>query len=42
MLDLYATMFGMKHVLKTLVGNQFVRGVSGGESEFYRQDHQAL
>lgn len=24
-------MFGMKHVLNTMVGNQFVRGVSGGE-----------
>ncbi|KAL7273145.1 ATP-binding cassette transporter snq2 [Rhizina undulata] len=31
MLDLFPKMFGMKHVLKTMVGNQFIRGVSGGE-----------
>lgn len=31
MLNLFATMFKMKHVLNTMVGNQFMRGVSGGE-----------
>lgn len=29
--DLYLTLFGLKHVEKTLVGNDFVRGVSGGQ-----------
>ncbi|EPS44069.1 hypothetical protein H072_1970 [Dactylellina haptotyla CBS 200.50] len=31
MLNLYASMFGMKHTLKTIVGGAWVRGVSGGE-----------
>lgn len=31
MLELFAKMFGMTHVLGTMVGNQFLRGVSGGE-----------
>jgi len=31
MLDLYSSMFGMKHTLKTIVGGAWVRGVSGGE-----------
>jgi len=31
MLNLFATMFKMKHVLNIMVGNQFMRGVSGGE-----------
>lgn len=31
MLNLFAAMFKMKHVLNTMVGNAFVRGVSGGE-----------
>ncbi|KAF3906004.1 hypothetical protein ABW21_db0204491 [Orbilia brochopaga] len=31
LLDLYLSMFGMKHTLKTNVGNAWVRGVSGGE-----------
>jgi ATP-binding cassette subfamily G (WHITE) protein 2 (SNQ2) len=31
MLNLFATMFKMKHVLNTMVGNAFIRGVSGGE-----------
>ncbi|KAF3941557.1 hypothetical protein ABW19_dt0205188 [Dactylella cylindrospora] len=31
MLNLYTSMFGMKHTLKTMVGNHMVRGVSGGE-----------
>jgi len=31
MLNLFATMFKMKHVLNTIVGDPFVRGVSGGE-----------
>ncbi|KAF3911675.1 hypothetical protein AA313_de0202906 [Arthrobotrys entomopaga] len=31
MLNLYTSMFGMKHTLKTIVGNPWVRGVSGGE-----------
>ncbi|KAF8247515.1 hypothetical protein K440DRAFT_550851 [Wilcoxina mikolae CBS 423.85] len=31
MLTLFAQMFKMKHVLNTIVGNAFVRGVSGGE-----------
>lgn len=29
--DLYLTVFGLKHVEKTLVGNDFVRGISGGQ-----------
>lgn len=29
--DLYLTLFGLKHVEKTLVGNDFVRGISGGQ-----------
>jgi ATP-binding cassette subfamily G (WHITE) protein 2 (SNQ2) len=29
--DLYEILFGLKHVEKTIVGNDFVRGVSGGE-----------
>ncbi|CCH62219.1 hypothetical protein TBLA_0G02820 [Henningerozyma blattae CBS 6284] len=29
--DLYATIFGLRHTYNTLVGNDFVRGVSGGE-----------
>ncbi|KAK6340578.1 hypothetical protein TWF696_008905 [Orbilia brochopaga] len=31
LLDLYSSMFGMKHTLKTNVGNAWSRGVSGGE-----------
>ncbi|KAK6519369.1 hypothetical protein TWF281_003203 [Arthrobotrys megalospora] len=31
MLNLYASIFGMKHTLKTIVGGPWVRGVSGGE-----------
>ncbi|KAI5776697.1 ABC-2 type transporter-domain-containing protein [Geopyxis carbonaria] len=31
MLDLFTSMFSMKHVLGTIVGNQYIRGVSGGE-----------
>lgn len=31
MLDLFLNMFGMKHTINTIVGNQFTRGVSGGE-----------
>ncbi|KAJ6262582.1 ABC multidrug transporter atrF [Drechslerella dactyloides] len=31
LLDLFLSMFGMKHTLKTNVGNAWVRGVSGGE-----------
>ncbi|GMM31117.1 ATP-binding cassette transporter [Martiniozyma asiatica (nom. inval.)] len=31
MKDLYEILFGLKHVEKTLVGNDFVRGVSGGQ-----------
>ncbi|PWW73362.1 hypothetical protein C7212DRAFT_235753 [Tuber magnatum] len=31
MLELFAKMFGMKHTLNTMVGNSFIRGVSGGE-----------
>lgn len=31
MLDLFAKMFGMTHVLNTMVGNPYIRGVSGGE-----------
>ena len=31
MLELFAKMFGMMHTLNTMVGNQFIRGVSGGE-----------
>lgn len=31
MLDLYASIFGMKHTLNTFVGNQNFRGISGGE-----------
>lgn len=34
LLNLYASIFGMKHTLKTQVGNAFVRGVSGGESKY--------
>ncbi|CCE65639.1 hypothetical protein TPHA_0M00640 [Tetrapisispora phaffii CBS 4417] len=29
--DLYATIFGLRHTYQTFVGNDFVRGVSGGE-----------
>ncbi|CAD6608928.1 XXYS1_4_G0045650.mRNA.1.CDS.1 [Saccharomyces cerevisiae] len=29
--DLYATIFGLRHTYNTRVGNDFVRGVSGGE-----------
>ncbi|AJU80986.1 ATP-binding cassette transporter snq2 [Saccharomyces cerevisiae] len=29
--DLYATIFGLRHTYNTKVGNDFVRGVSGGE-----------
>ncbi|CCF57078.1 hypothetical protein KAFR_0C00830 [Kazachstania africana CBS 2517] len=29
--DLYATIFGLRHTYQTKVGNDFVRGVSGGE-----------
>ncbi|KAH3663725.1 hypothetical protein OGAPHI_005127 [Ogataea philodendri] len=29
--DLYLTLYGLKHVEKTLVGNDFVRGISGGQ-----------
>lgn len=29
--DLYATIFGLRHTYHTKVGNDFVRGVSGGE-----------
>jgi ATP-binding cassette subfamily G (WHITE) protein 2 (SNQ2) len=29
--NLYLTLFGLKHVEKTLVGNDFVRGISGGQ-----------
>lgn len=31
MRDIYATMFGLKHTYHTKVGNDFVRGISGGE-----------
>ena len=31
MLNIFTTMFKMKHVLKTMVGNAYIRGVSGGE-----------
>lgn len=31
MLELFLNMFGMKHTLNTIVGNQYTRGVSGGE-----------
>ncbi|AET39067.1 uncharacterized protein Ecym_3604 [Eremothecium cymbalariae DBVPG len=31
MRELYATIFGLKHAYDTPVGNEFVRGVSGGE-----------
>ncbi|KAF8424902.1 ABC-2 type transporter-domain-containing protein [Tirmania nivea] len=31
MLELFLKMFGMNHTLNTIVGNQFIRGVSGGE-----------
>lgn len=30
-LEILATVFGLRHVLKTKVGNDFVRGVSGGQ-----------
>ncbi|KAF4459467.1 ABC multidrug transporter [Fusarium albosuccineum] len=30
-LDEYGRIFGMTHVMDTLVGNEFIRGVSGGE-----------
>lgn len=29
--QMLATTFGLRHTLKTLVGNDFVRGISGGE-----------
>ncbi|VEU23683.1 DEKNAAC104927 [Brettanomyces naardenensis] len=29
--DLYTVLFGLNHVEKTLVGNDFVRGISGGQ-----------
>ena len=29
--DIYLILFGLKHVEKTLVGNDFVRGISGGQ-----------
>ena len=31
MKDLYEILFGLKHVEKTLVGNDFIRGISGGQ-----------
>ncbi|KAG0689456.1 ATP-binding cassette transporter snq2 [Pichia californica] len=31
MKDLFEILFGLKHVEKTIVGNDFVRGISGGE-----------
>lgn len=31
MMNLYEILFGLKHVEKTIVGNDFVRGISGGE-----------
>ena len=31
MRDLYGRVFGISHVMDTLVGNEFIRGVSGGE-----------
>ena len=31
MRNLYEILFGLKHVEKTIVGNDFVRGISGGE-----------
>jgi ABC-type multidrug transport system ATPase subunit len=30
-LDMYGKVFGMSHVLDTLVGNDYIRGISGGE-----------
>lgn len=30
-LDIYGRVFGMSHTMDTLVGNEFIRGVSGGE-----------
>lgn len=30
-LDMFARVFGISHVLNTLVGNEYIRGVSGGE-----------
>lgn len=30
-LDIYGRVFGMSHTMDTLVGNEYVRGVSGGE-----------
>jgi ATP-binding cassette, subfamily G (WHITE), member 2, SNQ2 len=29
--DLWATSLGLRHTLKTKVGNEYVRGISGGE-----------
>lgn len=30
-LDVFARVFGISHVLESLVGNEYIRGVSGGE-----------
>ncbi|GME75706.1 unnamed protein product [[Candida] boidinii] len=30
-LDLWSTVFGLSHVYKTKVGNDYVRGISGGQ-----------
>jgi ABC-type multidrug transport system ATPase subunit len=30
-LEMFARVFGLSHVLETLVGNEYIRGVSGGE-----------
>ncbi|KAF7158494.1 hypothetical protein CNMCM6106_005088 [Aspergillus hiratsukae] len=30
-LEIYGRVFGMSHTMKTLVGNEYIRGVSGGE-----------
>lgn len=31
MLELYGRVFGISHVMDTLVGNEYIRGISGGE-----------
>ena len=31
MLDMYGRVFGISHVMDTLVGNEYIRGISGGE-----------
>jgi ATP-binding cassette subfamily G (WHITE) protein 2 (SNQ2) len=31
MTDMYVTGLGLRHTLQTKVGNDFVRGISGGE-----------